>query len=76
MDRKAYSIAETAQLAGLGITKVKQAIRLGVLEARKAGRRTIVTDTAITAWIASLPKVKPVQPTSTSESPTNERVSS
>jgi hypothetical protein len=59
MDRKAYSIAETAQLAGLGVTKVKEAIRLGALEARKAGRRTIVTEDAITTWIASLPKVKP-----------------
>jgi hypothetical protein len=64
MGRKAYSIAETAQLAGLGTTKVKEAIRLGALEARKAGRRTIVTDEAITAWIAGLPKVKPVQPIS------------
>jgi hypothetical protein len=71
VDRKAYSIAETAQLAGLGITKVKQAIRLGVLEARKAGRRTIVTDTAITAWIAGLPKVKPA-----SDSPATDRVPS
>jgi excisionase family DNA binding protein len=62
MDRKAYSIAETAELVGLGITKVKEAIRLGALEAHKAGTRTIVTDGAVTAWIASLPKAKPVRP--------------
>jgi hypothetical protein len=71
MDKKAYSIAETAQLAGLGITKIKAAIRLGALEARKAGRRTIVTDEAITAWIASLPKAKRVRPTS--DSPATDR---
>jgi hypothetical protein len=65
MDKKAHSIAGAAQLADLGITKIKEAIRLGALEARKAGRRTIVTDEALTAWIASLPKGKPVQPTST-----------
>jgi excisionase family DNA binding protein len=58
VDRRAYSIAETAQLAGLGITKVKEAIRLGELEARKVGRRVIITDTALSAWIANLPKVR------------------
>ena len=58
MDKKAYSIAETAQLTDLGVTKIKEAIRLGALEARKAGRRTIVTEESITTWIASLPKVK------------------
>jgi hypothetical protein len=59
MEKKAYSIAETAELSGLGTWKIKEAIRLGALEARKAGRRTIVTSEAITAWLAGLPKVKP-----------------
>jgi hypothetical protein len=72
--RKAYSVAETARLACVGTTKVKEAIRFGALEARKAGRRTIVTDEAITAWIAGLPMVRPVQPTS--DSPANDRVRS
>jgi hypothetical protein len=74
MARMAYSIAETARLVCVGTTKVKEAIRLGTLEARKAGRRTIVTDEAITAWLAGLPKVKPTQPTS--DSPVTKRVPS
>jgi excisionase family DNA binding protein len=59
MKKKAYSIAETAELCGLGITKIKEAIRAGALEARKAGRRTVITDEDLTAWIAGLPKARP-----------------
>jgi hypothetical protein len=54
-----------------GANLIGQKFRLGALEARKAGRRTIVTDEAITAWIASLPKAKRVRPTS--DSPATDR---
>jgi hypothetical protein len=74
MDRKAYSIVETARITGVGTTAVKQAIRRGALEARKLNRRTIVTNEAITAWITGLPKIKPSE--STSDSPTTDRARS
>jgi len=57
MNKLAYSIADAASLAGVGITKIKQAIRRRELEARKAGRRTLVTHAALSAWIDGLPKI-------------------
>jgi excisionase family DNA binding protein len=57
MDKLAYSIADSASLAGVGITKIKEAVRLGELEARKAGRRTLITRAALSAWIDGLPKI-------------------
>jgi excisionase family DNA binding protein len=57
MNKLAYSIADAASLAGVGITKIKQAVRLRELEARKAGRRTLITHAALSAWIDGLPKI-------------------
>jgi hypothetical protein len=55
--RRVHSIAGAAEIAGLGTTKIKGAIRAGELEARKAGRRTLITDNALAAYIEGLPKV-------------------
>ena len=58
MDKLAFSIDEAAKKSGLGRDKLYAAVRLGQLEVRKAGRRTIVLDEALRRYLASLPKLK------------------
>ena len=48
---------ESAKLAtGLGHTKIYELMSAGVLDARKAGSRTLITDASISAYVAGLPK--------------------
>ena len=47
LDRFAFSINEAAMRAGLGRDKLYAAVRVGELEARKAGRRTLITAEAL-----------------------------
>jgi len=54
-DRIAYSPDEAARRAGVGRTLIYSEIKHGRLKAYKAGARTLVTDDALKAWIASLP---------------------
>jgi excisionase family DNA binding protein len=54
-NRLAYSVAETARLAGLGRDTVYQAIREGQLIARKCGRRTLINHADLEAFLRSLP---------------------
>jgi excisionase family DNA binding protein len=53
--RTAYSVEEAAVMAGVGRDAVYDAIREKRLVARKWGRRTIITDTDLQAFLASLP---------------------
>jgi excisionase family DNA binding protein len=55
--RTAYSVDEAAVMAGVGRDAVYDAIREGRLTARKWGRRTIITDTALRAFLESLPEL-------------------
>ncbi|MDP3552644.1 DNA-binding protein [Methylocystis sp.] len=41
---------------GLGRTFIFGQIKVGALKARKAGRRTLVTDADLREWLASLPR--------------------
>lgn len=50
-----FTVEEAAAAAGMGRTKVFEAIRLGKLKARKSGRRTIVLADDLRAYLASLP---------------------
>jgi excisionase family DNA binding protein len=54
--RRAHTILETCALTGLGRDTVYAAIRNGKLLARKVGRRTIVTDDDLRAFLAGLPR--------------------
>jgi len=54
-DRIAYSPDEAAHRASVGRTLIFSEIRHGRLKAYKAGARTLVTEDALKAWIASLP---------------------
>ena len=53
---RAYSIAETCALTGLGRDSVYTAIRDGHLVARKFGRRTLITDDDLRQFLAGLPR--------------------
>jgi excisionase family DNA binding protein len=55
-DRIAYSVDEVAVRAGIGRDAVYDAIRERRLVARKWGRRTIITDSALRAFLDSLPE--------------------
>jgi excisionase family DNA binding protein len=53
--REGFSIAEACAVAGIGRTKLYQAIADGTLLARKFGKRTIILRTDLRAFLASLP---------------------
>ncbi len=53
--RLVHSIADVAKIVGLGRTFIYQQIKEGRLRVRKAGRRTVVFDTDLKAWLAALP---------------------
>jgi excisionase family DNA binding protein len=57
-EQMAYSPDEFAKLAGVGRDSVYKAIREGKLEARKFGRRTIITSEAGRRFLDSLPPLK------------------
>jgi excisionase family DNA binding protein len=48
---------EAAKVAGVGRSLIFQALKQRKLEGRKAGRRTIITKTALECWLGNLPKV-------------------
>jgi len=52
----AYRIDDARRILGLGTTKVYELIGLNVLDARKAGTRTLITGESLRAYVASLPK--------------------
>ena len=54
----AYSVNEICTLAGLGRDSVYQAIRNGKLVARKYGKRTLVIDEDLRAFLRSLPTMR------------------
>ncbi len=54
----AYRIPDAGRLTGLGATKLYELIGRGVLDARKAGSRTLITGESLRAYVASLPKAE------------------
>ena len=51
-----YRISDAREIARLGNTKIYELIGAGILNAVKAGRRTLITAESLHAYIASLPK--------------------
>ena len=51
----AYDINGAARMMSVGRNKVYDEIAAGRLDARKVGRRTVITRDAIKAWLHSLP---------------------
>lgn len=56
-----HSISDAKRELNLGHTKIFAEIRAGKLEARKIGRRTVITDQALRRYVESLPIVGAAQ---------------
>jgi excisionase family DNA binding protein len=54
---RAFSIPEFCRRYGIGRTNAYQEITAGRLRAVKVGRRTLITQVAAEAWLASLPEM-------------------
>ena len=64
----AYQINEAAKIAGIGRTKLYEAIRDGHLIARKYGKRTLIEHDALKAFLGGLPAIAPPGSTPTPRS--------
>ena len=53
--REGLSVAEACAVAGIGRTKIYQAITDGSLKARKCGKRTLILRDELRHFLASLP---------------------
>jgi hypothetical protein len=51
-----YSIDGTRKRTGFSRTRIYMDIKAGLLDARKVGKRTLITGPSIDARLASLPK--------------------
>jgi len=51
----AHDVGDVVRITSFGRTSVYAAIKDGALKARKFGRRTIILDEDLRAWLASLP---------------------
>jgi excisionase family DNA binding protein len=58
LPREGLSISEACNVAGIGRTKIYEAISDGHLKARKLGKRTLVLRADLQAFLASLPMVR------------------
>jgi excisionase family DNA binding protein len=56
--REGLSIAEACTMAGIGRTKIYQAISGGELVARKYGKRTLILRTDLQDFLSNLPTVQ------------------
>ena len=56
--REGLSIVEACNVAGIGRTKIYQAIAEGELVARKYGKRTLILRSDLQAFLANLPTVQ------------------
>jgi excisionase family DNA binding protein len=58
MNRKAFSPAEAATIAGVGRTMIFAEIKQRRLIARKCGRRTLILEDDLLTWLHTLPSVQ------------------
>jgi excisionase family DNA binding protein len=56
-EKMAFSVEEAAMRSSLGRDKIYEAIRNNELEARKSGRRTLITADALRSYLARLPRL-------------------
>ena len=64
----AFGVNEAAARAGVGRDAIYAAIRSGLLTARKLGKRTLILQRDLEAFIANLPELRLAQPPKTSQS--------
>jgi excisionase family DNA binding protein len=56
--RLAHSISDATKITGVGRSFIYEEIKEGRLRIRKAGRRSLIFDSDLKAWLASLPEKK------------------
>jgi excisionase family DNA binding protein len=56
--RLGLSVRETAVITGLGRSTIYEALASGRLLARKLGRRTVILESDLRAWLESLPPLR------------------
>ena len=56
-NRIALSPAEACEVAGVGMTKLREEIAAGRLVARKVGARVLIAVEDLRSWIDNLPRV-------------------
>ena len=56
LQREGLSIADACIIAGIGRTKIYEAIASGTLKARKFGKRRIILRSDLHAFLAGLPE--------------------
>jgi excisionase family DNA binding protein len=56
--RRAHSIVQVTKITGVGRSFLYEEISAGRLVAKKAGRRTLIFDADLNAWLASLPMTR------------------
>ncbi len=55
METLAFNIPAASKAAGVGLTAIKTALRLGELPFRKNGTRRLILATDLRAWVEALP---------------------
>jgi excisionase family DNA binding protein len=58
LQREGLSVLEACRVAGIGRTKIYEAIAAGSLKARKFGKRTIILRTDLQDFLLGLPVVE------------------
>ena len=56
LQREGLSVAEACTIAGIGRTKIYDAISCGALKARKFGKRRIILRSDLLTFLAALPE--------------------
>jgi excisionase family DNA binding protein len=57
LQREGLSISEATSIAGIGRTKIYEAIAAGEIKARKLGKRTLILRSDLKQFLESLPVV-------------------
>jgi hypothetical protein len=57
--KRAMSLSEFCNAYGIGRTRAYEELKAGRLRARKAGRRTIISENDAEDWLRRLPVIKP-----------------
>ena len=57
LQREGLSVADACTIAGIGRTKIYEAISSGALKARKFGKRRLILRSDLHAFLAALPEV-------------------
>ena len=58
IEREGLSIPQACSVAGVGRTKIYEAIAMGSLKARKIGKRTIILRTDLHEFLQALPVIQ------------------